>query len=1167
MGNNINTSKQLISIIQNTEWIDLSIGHKQLRIDIENSIENVCVNKNALPPIMIKGAFGIGKTATLHYLFHYAWIQLGVPTFFVNLEDLIAEIKIYLLNNNLKKLPNADVSKVLGEVLNKQIDILRNSEVESINGGEIYFPSFNIGNLEEYLSRFIPARIHTTDNGEFKDRDFDVFDIKVIKEAIGRDTKYLLLIDEFETKYQELKQLIESSGGGNLRQLFDDVASISSTNFYCIIGNGPASGYELNQDVKERSDDVAAQQGRLSLMQINMATVSSLSKSFLKGYEKEHINFIWWLSRVRPRQIKKLKMNLQPLDELAGHNYIQFLKENKVLDEVLDESVGDSSVKFLKTEIFEYLSINVKDMIKDLLIKLGPHRLAITDEIIQKELAEHKELFYVGNGTVHVSEIIEALQEDILAIRDSSKIYSQVNFNSMHVYIDLILNSISNQENKIAFGVINKDVDKYLSKTFLTPLLSDLYEFNKIYEDEHDKNIKLLLDFILDLIFKSENEDIDTLFPACYDLFDEGSVKFKRVDEVDIQLSLYAIRESIEQPIGSPKLPYKAESLEVKISDVDAIENIFVWNKSDNEEIIIIPDYDDDLLQSYLESLVAHIHENWNDNKNYFGNGKLVTNIVYLENNERITNFIKSICYLEEEKVLPFLLKRFNVCQIDSYLIHNAKHISDFISSIAKIATVGIQCGDIDANDLKGSKDHEEDSIIRIDKLIDIILKAEWTESKQIRRTIEYYKDLLLTGEKCAFNQISLTANEQYDNEIESYVHSIERSKQSSYSLKLSDKDHLEIVYSNASRRFISFSLAQSESIDNSFQKILFSIQELQLYPEDQKEDLSLVSYYTFTKMYKKELSRFIDDFHGTDRTFKGIKRYIELLSSHSQPISMEDIISLHHQDELLQKSYLSHVGVSYYKNYYYDGLYLNAISDKIDDLEDFEIKIKSDLDDQKAELRELSIELLELSENLIVLAGKKDFIIYNEIDKYYSNVIIPYIRYYDEHPSVSNAILGKEIHNSIGIKIILIRDFISSVKLLEESLQGYYDIINEKQLEVNELYDDDQLKALLFKEKYAVARNGNYLYKKIFVESFKRLGGGEAYDRIFQEKYKPTSKFWIKSEDIELFKSTLQAAYDGNISMIDEIIVNLKSISEDVDNVRGIEKKISSLIASDENE
>ncbi|MEA3505185.1 MAG: hypothetical protein U9R32_08310 [Bacteroidota bacterium] len=77
MDNNISTDKQLVSSIRNTEWIDLSTGHKTLRTSIEEQINSACVDKNDTSPIMVKGAFGIGKTATLHYMFHYAWTKLG----------------------------------------------------------------------------------------------------------------------------------------------------------------------------------------------------------------------------------------------------------------------------------------------------------------------------------------------------------------------------------------------------------------------------------------------------------------------------------------------------------------------------------------------------------------------------------------------------------------------------------------------------------------------------------------------------------------------------------------------------------------------------------------------------------------------------------------------------------------------------------------------------------------------------------------------------------------------------------------------------------------------------------------------------------------------------------------------------------------------------------
>ena len=64
----------------------------------------------------------------------------------------------------------------------------------------------------------------------------------------GVDHIYLLIIDEFEEKYHALTRLLEIAGGGILRDFFDDIFTVSSTNYYCIIGNGPASGYELSTE-------------------------------------------------------------------------------------------------------------------------------------------------------------------------------------------------------------------------------------------------------------------------------------------------------------------------------------------------------------------------------------------------------------------------------------------------------------------------------------------------------------------------------------------------------------------------------------------------------------------------------------------------------------------------------------------------------------------------------------------------------------------------------------------------------------------------------------------------------------------------------------------------------------------------------------------------------
>lgn len=1163
MDNNLNTDKQLVSSIRNTEWIDLSPGHMALRKSIEEHINNACVLKNDTSPIMVKGAFGIGKTATLHYMFHYAWTKLGVPAFFMNLEDVIAEIKEYLLANDLEKLPNKDVSKVMGSILSSQIEILKNSQPEEINGTDIYFPSFDQDNLTLYLSKFKSARLHTTNNGGFKDEDYPCFDLNFINSAINRGHRYLLLIDEFEAKYQELKGLIESSGGGMLRHFFDDIFSTSSTNYYCIIGNGPASGYELNQDLREKSDTNAAEQRRLFVKQIQMPTVATLAKSFLKDFPKEYINFIWWLSRSRPGQIKKLKYNLQSLEDLKEHSYDAFIRENIVFKEPIDDT-GEANVVFLKSEIFNDYESSLQFQIKESLICLGPRKVSIEDESNKNVFLDGKELFTVSKELISYEKLKDAIKKDL----KKEEAYTSVDSEKISHYLDLVLESISNQEKKLCFGYLDKsNTDKALVDTFLNPLWSILYDMITIYEDENDMSVKKILDFLLTQNkIVDDYENIDRTFKNVYDLFD---INQQREDAVYIQLNLKTIREAIEQPIGTPRLPYKSESLETKILEVDSIDNIFIWNKNEQEEIIVIPNYvNDDLLELYLENLKTYFQDNWSERKNYFGNGELISNVVYIEKNDQISAFKDWLCYSEDKEELPFKLKRLDVRHIDTFQIHNCQRISDFISSLTKIATVGLFNDDIDAKTIINSSAFENTNIVSIAKIIDLILNTSWTESKQIRRTIEYYKDLLLVGDNSVLNQISIEAKKSYDSEIEKYVSDIKQVKDYSYSIKLSDKDHLETVYSSPSRRFISYSFAQNSKLDEKLVEILINIQEFKLYPNDDKEELSLISYNSFLKKYQKDLGRFIEHFHQTDKITKGIIKYLNLISEYSNVKKVKEINDLLSEENLLHKSYLDYIGVSSYKNYFFDGLFLNILSGNIEDTEEYKTTVLSELETKKNELRELSTELLDVAENLKDLTGKKeDFIEVNDIDNFYTKIIIPYTIYIKENSSISGLIIGNYLTTTIARQIKTIKEFISDAKNLENSLHVYKNKIQAKQNVINDLYNRDSLNAKLFKEKYSTPRNDNYLYSRLFVESFKKLGGGDSFDRIFLKQYRPTEDFWIKKDDIKVFQSTLKSSFENNLPTMDEIIDNLQIISGQIENIKSIENNILNLIKIDDNE
>lgn len=1163
MDNNISTDKQLVSSIRNTEWIDLSTGHKTLRASIEEQINSACVDKNDTSPIMVKGAFGIGKTATLHYIFHYAWTMLGVPAFLLNLEDVIIEIKKHLSENDLEKLPNKDVSKVIGGLLSAQIEILKDSNSDEIEGNQIYFPSFDQGNLTEYLSKFKQARLHTTNNGGYKDEKLPLFDLQKIEEAIGGENRYLLLIDEFEAKYQELKGLIESSGGGMLRHFFDDVASISSTNYYCIIGNGPASGYELNQDLKEKSDSNAAEQRRLFVKQLQMPTVASLSKTFLKGYPKEHINFIWWLSRSRPGQIKKLKDNLQSTDELNEHNYIQFLNQNKVLNEPLDD-VGESNVTFLKTELFEDLAINLKDLIKKLLINLGPIELDIQDEKLKNELSENKDLFYASSETTKVSNIITSLQEDIINIRDKSNKYSQVNFDSLHSYIDLILSSISNQNDEIVFGVVNKsDVDEYLSKLFLTPLLSNLYDFITIYEDEHDKKVKLLLDFILELIHKSENEDPETLFSSSFDLFERGSVRIKNKDKIVIQLNLKTIRETIEQPIGSPKLPYKADSLDSKIANVNSVDSIFIWNKNDKEEIIVIPNYEnDELLESYLETLKKYFEENWNDKKDYFGNGELIANVVYLDDHELINDFKNELLKEGENESLPYRLKRLNIKHIDSFQIHNSQRISDFLSSLTMIASIAVDNDEIDIEKLKKFSDSECDNIIRIEKIVEIILDSSWTESKQTRRTIEYYKDLLLTGDNSTLESLIKIARSEFANRIEEVVPNIDKIKKSLIKISIEDRI-FEEAHSVQTKNLFNLLLSEiKEENISTLKPILKSTREYRYRPslENKDKEVSLMDlFFSFEK--NKNINDCIADYNSSSID-KYLSRFADLLSEYIEVDSLSDLVDYIYQDKTVVSSYSK--ALNFYESNipYLNGFYFLALSKKLD--YDTELKsVKEELENIQEEFNELEGELSDKLYDLKELTNNDSELNYNtELRSYNTALIQPLIYLLENNTHISYLILTEIISRYLRNTIKRANRFKKQINKIVVELESKKTIIETKQKE----YDNFFNKSIIHKKLITENKTGDFFYNTKYVKSFKF---DNSFNLIFGDinKFKPSDKYYIDESEFELFLSSLKRSYEKKLPQINQEIEEAKEIDAEIEEVSKVEESISTLISTEDNE
>jgi hypothetical protein len=1139
------SNSQLVSSIQDTRWIDLGDSHKALREYVESAVNSACVDQNNVAPIMVKGAFGIGKTAILHYLFHYSWTKLKVPAFMLNLSDLIDEINAYITEREIDKLQNKDVSKVLDRICVNQIEILHNSEFQDISSGQIYFPYFKKSNLSKYLEGFQSAKCIKASNGEYLEEMLPLFDANIINEAINTETRALVLIDEFEAKYHELKNIIESSGGGLLRDFLDDVASASSTNFFCIIGNGPSSGYEVS---KESS---AAEARRIIVKQINAPTVKSLSNSFLRDLPHGHINFYWWLSRSRPGQIKKLKESLQPYEEMVENNYIKFIEENRVFEDPIDD-MGESNVSFLKTNILENFDIEVKDVFKRLLINLVPQKLDLSAGL-KDHLIDDKHFFYFSKETISIDDVLNALQSDILKIKDGNYRYKSIKYDKIHFYMDLILEALSDSKKQIAFGAPSKsDIEDDLAKTFLSPLFGLLYDFINIYEDETKDSIKTILDLLLDLSNKTENDNILKHFKKTLYLFEDNCIRldteeFDTEEIVIAQLSLWAIRNVIEQPIGSPKLSYKSESTDELITNIFEIDKVFSYSKDKNNKIIVIPDIENrSLLKKYIENLESHIQANWESGFNYLNNGQSLLTVIYLSESEEINEFREWFIFknIEQDiKELPSELKRHNIQRFDEYPIHNSQRISTFLNSLCKIGIIGLHKEDSTFSSVENDE-------INIEDMISSITNPAWTKSKHQKRTIEYYSDLLQNGENSAFSIVFSDSLDKYNQQIAEYFRKPGELTSFSYDIPLSDREHLEpFGWGLSTKNFVSHILCEyDQGAYGDTCKLLANVQTLNLYSEE--IDLAKISLRDIGKalneVMKEEYSEIHKSYSGNSSNIKSVIRYIEMLTRNEGASSIDDYLDYIDRDNDILLSHFYHLEFSSNKKYFLSGLYYKILFQNVDCQVEQDCVV-SEMKDHKNSFSELYAEFEAINQDIASLFHlREDLVNPKDINSYTIQIIAKYLIDSEENDSIIHTVIGQIINQQLSSVIEKINDFQSQIEEIKNSVSPIKEEVGKLQRHIDRIYETGKNTPLidLLKDRFSRSINKDYLYYHYFLKLLRKSDGGDTYNRIFDKRYMPSRKFDIEDQFIQDLDSTMKQIFEDSLPSIEEVVENALEVN-----------------------
>ena len=757
-----------ISLIKATNWVDLSPEHTQLRNTLEDDIANTCCGNEYRQPIMLQGAFGIGKTTTLNYLFHYAWEVLRVPTFHILLSDLVEIIKTTAKQNNVEQIQNEELGRIIKKVIDEQIEKLKNEDWATLT--KVMFPDFmslddeNPLTLEEYLKGFAPVEIDADLDEETKRLLSVGFTEEVIKTAINSNHVPLLLIDEFESKFTELKRVVTSSGGGILRALFDQV--VSNKPFYLIIGNGPGSAYEISkeQGTEENTDNEAASERRLKSLQIPFPTVSLLQEKLLRDEPKGYANFIWWTSRCRPGQIKRLHdaIDYHVYSKLPFHDFIT----KSIFSKPIDGS-GNDAVKYLKTEYFNNIDSQLWPLLSNWLLNFEPYKLSVTRDY-RNALMSCPDTFFVSDETVQIDKIAVCLQKDIskyLKEQQDNGLYVRVDYlKNLHKYFCYVLIACSNSNGEIAFKTPNKRYEESFANAFVTPLLEIVYDLISQYEDDNDISFKQTKDFILDCIKWTENaiedRELNLKYDETFQLFDYNNCTLRDKDEVNIQFSLNTIRQIIEQPIGDPRLKYKDISLDILLPEVNFNNGTIVYAKKQDCQIVFVPILDDEKIQSYLKRIKQYV-----DNKKEYllHHGKETMKIVFLGHYDEREHFADTLLKNNLGELSP--LGKMNKLEVDLYEEYNFKFggkSCDFIDSIVKITIIGVMKGEL--------KNALSDNSYDIEEAMRTIGSSLWSSRKEERRTIEHYSKLVTEGENCTIDTICKNSKAHFVSAMENMI-------------------------------------------------------------------------------------------------------------------------------------------------------------------------------------------------------------------------------------------------------------------------------------------------------------------------------------------------------------------------------------------------------------
>lgn len=1157
--------------LKNLKWIDLSENHQKIRKKVEEYISISCRDRSAdANPLMVKGAFGVGKTNMLSYAFTYAWTELGVPAFFIDLNSIIdaiderkKDLGVTLIDGN-----------TLIDILEEQVELLKiqlnEGDWEKINGfSNNHTDTESVNNFLEDVK---PLQLAELNGTTLSERKLSELSGEKIRHAVKSGSKALLIIDEFEDKYWKLKQRLEYSGGGPLRVLFEYVIKPDSQ-FYLIIGNGPASGYEVGAENADASGSETAQNRRLEVLNVPFPRPTMLSRSFLANESIGYINFIWWLSRSRPGLIQKAIDELVSQQDILENDYATVIKEKSLFFQPVDSQ--SDTVKYLNDKFFEEKIPPhiINSVFKNLLFNNCPNKVTIGE--LNSHFSKCKTAFIGSKKLKYRSEILSIIESDLNSTDETRKVslkhfqsqskYKKAEWRVIGYYLNTILESISDQEGNIAFGVLGNDNWQDLfATTILKPLIQLTYDFIIQFEDSNEQSTQHCCDFLLEvikLIDSSLQEDkLDELFSGIiYRDKDEDIKNFTSIniatykDELNLQLSPLAIREAFEQPIGDPRLNYKNDRIDLaidRISKVDVIVRYF--DPIQNAEIIFIPDLPDVLLETYVDNLKTYLNDNYYGK--YWHDGKLTLSIVYLKERDEIKelqeHLAKNSDGLEET---IWGLGKITVKSIDEFDLQFPRLMFDFIDSLCKIGIIARSAGE-----LEDCYDQDNKLFISIEKIKNAILQPQWSEKKEVRRTIEHFSKLLFEGEKAAIATIISTTIHNYEKSLEKVVPNKKDFYSNLFNIGISKEllDNGRDIGS-ATRRILYLLLVEKPQPPEELITVLKSCDNFKFWAP-LEEKMKYFDPREISAFYKKS-TNFLDrhkDFHFTPFISNLGELYQKLVKEDEDVETIEDCYSFLNDDKFFIGSYHERLGGYDSTKIFSETLYSLKHFDSVD-VEAEKIKLFEKLSKLRDSLSKSNTELSETIEIFKEIFPSKISLDYpDEAGKVISKLLTPLFNLIEKHPCYSILLAGYQLIYFLERVVKSVNKFNSDLLSIINDVEDSKEKLQIIQDKIDLLYNDPFNKSV-FKIRGETQTDfaSNFITLSIMQKN--------AYKDIFNEdkRYSPFGNYEIGDVEVKTLLTAISESFASHKTKAEEKLIILNLIAEEIAELNDMEEKIEELL------